>query len=66
MGPPHISGGAVSAAFHAVDFVQMLPLLFIAAICGALSSQLGLLMVLGFALGDFFVAAPFGPLHWSA
>lgn len=61
------SGGQVSSNIHALDFVQMLPLLFIAAICGALSAQLGLLLVLGFAIGDFFIAgSPFGHQGWAA
>ena len=60
------AGGNVSSAIHAIDFVQMLPLLFIAVICGALSSQLGMLLVFGFAIGDFLIAgSPYGPLHWS-
>ena len=41
-----------------IDFIQMLPLLFIAAICGAFSAQLGLMLVTGFALGDLLPAAP--------
>jgi hypothetical protein len=50
--------GSVSGSIHAVDFSQMLPLLFLAAICGAFSSQFGLVLVAGFVIGDFFLAAP--------
>jgi len=50
------AGGVPSATIHAADFSQMLPLLFVAAICGAFSSQFGLVLVAGFALGDFFFA----------
>ncbi len=42
----------------AVAFVQMVPLLYLAAVVGAFSAQLGLLLVAGFALGDWFLADP--------
>ena len=47
--------GVATTSAHVFDFVQMFPLLYLAVICGALSSQLGLLLVAGFALGDFFI-----------
>jgi len=58
------ANGRVSNHIHAIDFAQMLPLLFVAVICGTLSSQLGLLLVTGFALGDLLIAGPaFGRGH---
>lgn len=39
-------------------FTGSLPLLLIAASIGAFSAQLGLLLVLGYGLGDFFIAGP--------
>lgn len=42
--------------FPAVVFVQMLPLLYFAAVAGALSAWLGLLVVIGYTAGDWFLA----------
>ena len=42
----------ISVTRMVIDFIQMLPLSFIAAICGAFSAQLGLMLATGFALGD--------------
>ena len=42
----------------AVAFIQIPFLLFAAATLGALSAQLGLLLVIGYALGDWFLAKP--------
>ena len=52
------ANGRLSTTTHAVDFAQMLPLLFVTVVCGAFSSQLGLLLVTGFALGDLLIAGP--------
>jgi hypothetical protein len=49
--------GRVGPDINVVDFAQMLPLLYVAVICGTLSSQLGLLLVSGFAVGDLTRAA---------
>lgn len=53
--PHNIWDGGVSA-YPAVAFMQMLPLLVIAAAVGALSAGLGLLLVAGYALGDLFIS----------
>jgi hypothetical protein len=53
-----IGDGAVSAHIPAVTFAQMLPLIFIASVAGSFSANLGLMLVLGYALGDFLVAGP--------
>ncbi len=41
-----------------VTFTGSLPLLLIAAVVGAFSAQSGLLLVLGYGLGDFFITGP--------
>lgn len=43
-------------AWPAVAFMQMLPLLVVAVIAGAFSAGLGLLLVLGYAIGDLFIS----------
>jgi hypothetical protein len=45
-------------------FMQMLPLMIVATAVGSLSVELGLLLVLGFALGDMFVAGVHFWGHW--
>ncbi len=51
-------GSAALSANPPVTFVQMLPLLVLAAAAGSLSANLGLMIVLGYALGDFVLAGP--------
>lgn len=43
---------------QAVAFTELLPLMVLVAVAGALSANLGTVMVLGYALGDFFIAGP--------
>ena len=57
-----LDGYGLSTSVHAVSFAQMLPLLILAVVLGSVSANLGLLLVVGFALGDFFWAGvPFSP-----
>lgn len=42
----------------AVIFAQYVPLLFIAVLLGSLSAHVGLMLVIGFALGDYLIAGP--------
>ena len=64
--------GIVHPAFHALQppvvvFAQSLPLLAVAAALGALGAQFGLLLVLGYAAGEFlFTAPPFFQAHAPA
>lgn len=41
-----------------VIFAQSVPLLFIAVLLGSLSAHLGLMLVCGYALGDYLIAGP--------
>jgi hypothetical protein len=56
--PLTIDGSHLSTTLTAVAFMQMFPLLFLAVLLGSLSADLGLMLVLGFALGDYLVAGP--------
>lgn len=60
-----LNGYGIDPGFHAASFAEMLPLMIVAVLVGSLSANLGLTLVLGFALGDFFIAgAPYSP--WLA
>jgi hypothetical protein len=43
---------------QAVAFTELLPLMVLVALAGALSANLGMVLVLGYALGDFLIAGP--------
>jgi hypothetical protein len=59
-----LNGYAFVSPFHAVSFAEMFPLLLLAVFLGSLSANLGLMLVIGFALGDFFwFGVPYWP--WS-
>jgi hypothetical protein len=47
-----------AASPPAIVFAQMLPLLVIAVVVGALSANAGTMLVLGYAIGDFVFAGP--------
>jgi hypothetical protein len=49
-----LNGYGLVGHFHAVSFAEMFPLLVVAVLLGSLSTNLGLMLVIGFALGDFF------------
>ncbi len=49
-----------------VTFTGSLPLLLIAAVVGAFSAQSGLLLVLGYGLGDFFITGPQVSAHFGS
>jgi len=53
-----LDGNGLSTSLHAASFAQMLPLMVLAVVLGSLSANLGLMLVLGFAVGDFFWAGP--------
>lgn len=57
--PFTIDGNHLSTTLVAVAFMQMFHLLFLAVFLGSLSADLGLMLVIGFALGDYLVAGPF-------
>jgi len=48
----------VSLSDPAVIFAQCAPMLFIVALLGSLSAQLGLMLASGYALGDYLIAGP--------
>lgn len=56
-----LNGYGLVSGVRAVSFAEMFPLLVLAAFLGALSANLGLMLVAGFALGDFFW---FGVQNW--
>jgi hypothetical protein len=56
--PVVIDSTRLSTSITAVTFMQMLPLLFVTVFLGALSANLGLMTVVGFALGDYLIAGP--------
>jgi hypothetical protein len=56
--PVVIDSTRLSTSIPAVSFMQMMPLLFVTAFIGALSANLGLMMVVGFAAGDYLIAGP--------
>jgi hypothetical protein len=63
-----IGQAQVSASEPVVAFAQILPLVIIAVMVGSLSANAGLMLVLGYALGDFLWVGPqlrvYGtPLH---
>ena len=62
--PLTIGSTHVSTSIPAVAFLQIYHLLFLAAALGALSAQLGLVLVTGFALGDYLIAGPY-MTQWS-
>lgn len=60
---PLVSVGSfqlVVAAFQAQSgaFTELFPLMVLVAIVGAFSANLGLVLVLGYAIGDFIIAGP--------
>jgi len=54
-----IGNDTVDVSFAAVIFAQFLPLLFVAVLLGSSSAHLGLMVVSGYALGDYLIAGPF-------
>src|SRR5438270_5712274 len=57
-----LNGSGLVSPFHAVSFAEMFPLLLLAVFLGSLSANLGLMLVIGFGLGDFFwFGAPYYP-----
>src|SRR5438105_7781268 len=57
-----LNGYGLVSPFHAVSFAEMFPLLLLAVFLGSLSANLGLMLVIGFAIGDFFwFGAPYWP-----
>ncbi len=57
-----LNGYGLASGFHSASFAQMLPLMALAVLLGSLSANLGLMLVIGFALGDFFWSGvPFSP-----
>jgi hypothetical protein len=57
--PLTISSTHISTAVPAVAFLQILHLLFLAVIVGAISANAGLMLVAGFALGDYLIAGSY-------
>ena len=53
-----IGDGSISPATPVVAFAQNLPLVLAAVILGSLGASLGLLLVAGYGIGDFFFAGP--------
>jgi hypothetical protein len=58
-----IGENAVSSSISVVAFAQVLPLVVIGAVVGSLSANAGLMLVLGYALGDFLFAGPQVPFN---
>ena len=54
-----IGNDKVSLSFAAVIFAQFVPLLFVAVLLGSTSAHLGLMVISGYALGDYLIAGPF-------
>lgn len=54
----HWDFGIHSSYAGNISFTGSLPLLLLAAVIGAFSAQLGLMLVLGYGIGDFFIAGP--------
>ena len=64
--PLTVSYTSLSTTVVAVSLMQIFHLLIIAAALGAFSADLGLMLVVGFALGDYLVAGPFLTLpNWN-
>jgi hypothetical protein len=57
--PLTVSNTSLSTTLVAVSLMQIVHLLIIAAVLGSLSADLGLMLVVGFALGDYLIAGPF-------
>lgn len=53
-----IGDGTISPANLVVAFAQNLPLVLAAVLLGSLGASLGLLLVVGYGIGDFFFAGP--------
>lgn len=53
-----VGDGALSSTEPAIAFAQNLILVFLAAAVGSLSANLGMALVLGFAIGDYLFAGP--------
>lgn len=61
-----LNGYGLAKGFHSASFAQMLPLMMLAVVLGSLSVNLGFMLVIGFALGDFFWSGvPFSPWERS-
>jgi len=58
-----VGENSVSSSIPVVAFAQVLPLVVIGAVVGSLSSNAGLMLVLGYALGDFLFAGPQVPFN---
>lgn len=60
-----LNGYGLVSGVRAMSFAEMFPLLVLATLVGALSTNLGFMLVAGFALGDFFwFGVPYWP--WSS
>jgi len=57
---------SLSSTAPAISFMQMFYLLIIAVVLSAVSVNLGLMLIVGFAIGDYLVAGPFLTLNeWT-
>jgi hypothetical protein len=56
-----LNGYGLVSGVRAVSFAEMFPLMLLAVFLGSLSTNLGLMLVIGFALGDFLW---FGVPYW--
>jgi hypothetical protein len=64
--PILVASTRISTEGTAVNFLQMLPLLIVAVVVATLSSNLGIMLVTGFAMGEYLLAGPFLELsRWT-
>jgi hypothetical protein len=64
--PVVLASTRISTEITAVSFMQMVPLLAVAVFVTTLSSNLGLMLVTGFAMGEYLLAGPFLELsRWT-
>jgi hypothetical protein len=56
---PYVIGdGSVASTGPIIVFAQSLPFLFVAVILGALSAHLGIMLTIGYVVGDYLIAGP--------
>jgi hypothetical protein len=56
---PYVIGdGSIATTGPIIVFAESLPFLFVAAILGSLSAHLGVMLTLGYVIGDYLIAGP--------
>jgi hypothetical protein len=56
---PYVIGdGSMASTGPIIVFAESLPFLFVAVILGALSAHLGIMLMIGYVIGDYLIAGP--------